>query len=229
TPLRKTKDPDLTHVVNAVNEIRRYLRRGQLVILESTTYPGTTEEVVQPALESSGLRAGRDFCLAFSPERVDPGNPHWGTRNIPIEPFYLSWKAKMNGFEPRFIELAGHINEGMPRFVVEKVTDALNLKRKAIRGSRIHVLGVAYKPGVNDIRESPALNVMRLLRDKGAVLSYSDPYVPALREDGFALDSLPLQNGYLGDVDCVVILTNHREFDYRAVARTARLVVDTRN
>ncbi|TMB58948.1 MAG: nucleotide sugar dehydrogenase [Deltaproteobacteria bacterium] len=324
TPLRKTKDPDLTHVVNAVNEIRRYLRRGQLVILESTTYPGTTEEVVQPALESSGLRAGRDFCLAFSPERVDPGNPEWGTRNIPkvvggvtpdctaaavalyeqcldtvvpvsstrvaemvkllentfrsvniglvneialmshalgidvweviaaaktkpfgfmafypgpglgghcipIDPFYLSWKAKMNGFEPRFIELAGHINEGMPRFVVEKVTDALNVKRKAIHGSRIHVLGVAYKPGVNDIRESPALNVMRLLRDKGAVLSYSDPYVPALREDGFALDSLPLQNGYLGDVDCVVILTNHREFDYRAVARTARLVVDTRN
>jgi len=324
TPLRKTKDPDLTFVVSAVNEIGRYLRRGQLVILESTTYPGTTEEVVQPALESSGLRAGRDFCLAFSPERVDPGNPHWGTRNIPkvvggvtpdctaaavalyeqcvdtvvpvsstrvaemvkllentfrsvniglvneialmshalgidvweviaaaktkpfgfmafypgpglgghcipIDPFYLSWKAKMNGFEPRFIELAGHINEGMPRFVVEKVTDALNVKRKAIRGSRIHVLGVAYKPGVNDIRESPALNVMRLLRDKGAVLSYSDPYVPALREDGFALDSLPLQNGYLGDVDCVVILTNHREFDYRAVARTARLVVDTRN
>jgi len=157
-----------------------------------------------------------------------PG-PGLGGHCIPIDPFYLSWKAKMNGFEPRFIELAGHINEGMPRFVVEKVTDALNVKRKAIHGSRIHVLGVAYKPGVNDIRESPALNVMRLLRDKGAVLSYSDPYVPALREDGFALDSLPLQNGYLGDVDCVVILTSHREFDYPAVARTARLVVDTRN
>src|SRR6266446_1884177 len=324
TPLRKTKDPDLTFVVAAVEEIRKYLRRGQLIILESTTYPGTTEEVVQPALEATGLKAGQDFCLAFSPERIDPGNPHFSTRNIPkvvggmtsrctqvaaalyeqciervipvsstrvaemvkllentfrsvniglvnevalmcnalrvdvwevieaaktkpfgymafypgpglgghcipIDPFYLSWKAKMNGFEPRFIELAGHINEGMPRFVVEKVTDALNVQRKAIHGSRIHVLGVAYKSGVNDIRESPALNVMRLLRDKGAVLSYSDPYVPALREDGFTLDSLPLQNGYLGDVDCVVILTNHREFDYRAVARTARLVVDTRN
>src|SRR2546427_1027021 len=324
TPLRKTKDPDLTHVVAAVNEIRKHLRRGQLVILESTTYPGTTEEVVQPALEASGLQAGRDFCLAFSPERIDPGNPRYKTRNIPkvvggltprctevaaalyaacidevvlvssprvaemvkllentfrsvniglvneialmshalgvdvweviaaaktkpfgfmafypgpglgghcipIDPFYLSWKAKMNGFEPRFIELAGHINESMPRFVVEKITDALNRHRKSVRASRIHVLGVAYKAGVNDLRESPALNVMKILRDKGAVLSYSDPYVPALREDGFALDSLPLQNGYLGDVDCVVILTSHREFDYRAEARTARLVVDTRN
>ncbi len=324
TPLRKTKDPDLTYVVSAVNEIRRYLRPGQLVILESTTYPGTTEEVVQPALESSGLRVGRDFCLAFSPERIDPGNAHYNTRNIPkvvggvtaactaaaralyeqcveqvipvsstrvaemvkllentfrsvniglvneialmsnalgidvwevieaaktkpfgfmafypgpglgghcipIDPFYLSWKAKMNGFEPRFIELAGHINEGMPRFVVEKVTDALNGHRKAIRGSRIHILGVAYKAGVNDVRESPALNVMRLLHDKGAELSYSDPYVPAIREEGFSLDSLHLQNGYLGSVDCVVILTAHREFDYPGVAKTARLVVDTRN
>jgi UDP-N-acetyl-D-glucosamine dehydrogenase len=324
TPLRKTKDPDLTFVVSAVNEITRYLRRGQLVILESTTYPGTTEEVVQPALEASGLQVGRDFCLAFSPERIDPGNQHFNTRNIPkvvggvtpgcteaaktlyeqcvekvvavssprvaemvkllentfrsvniglvneialmshalgidvwevidaaktkpfgfmafypgpglgghcipIDPFYLSWKAKMNGFEPRFIELAGHINEGMPRFVVEKVTDALNSHQKSVRGSRIHVLGVAYKAGVNDIRESPALNVMRLLHDKGALLSYSDPYIPAIREEGIELDSLPIQNGYLGDVDCVVILTNHREFDYPSVARTSRLVVDTRN
>jgi len=324
TPLRKTKDPDLTHVVSAVNEICRYLRRGQLVILESTTYPGTTEEVVQPALEASGLRVGTDFALAFSPERIDPGNAHFNTRNIPkvvggvtpectriaktlyeqcvervvavssprvaemvkllentfrsvniglvneialmshalgidvwevidaaktkpfgfmafypgpglgghcipIDPFYLSWKAKMNGFEPRFIELAGHINEGMPRFVVEKITDALNVHRKSVRGSHIHVLGVAYKAGVNDIRESPALNVMRLLQDKGAVLSYSDPYIPAIREDGLELDSLPLRNGWLGSVDCVVILTNHREFDYPAVARDARLVVDTRN
>jgi len=324
TPLRKTKDPDLTYVVSAVNEIRRYLKRGQLVILESTTYPGTTEEVVQPALEAAGLEVGTDFALAFSPERIDPGNPNFNTRNIPkvvggvtptctevaktlyeqcvervvpvsstriaemvkllentfrsvniglvneialmsnalgldvwevieaaktkpfgfmafypgpglgghcipIDPFYLSWKAKMNGFEPRFIELAGHINEGMPRFVVEKITDALNVHAKSVRGSRIHVLGVAYKPGVNDMRESPALNVMRLLKDKGAILSYSDPYIPAIREDGFALDSLPLQNGWLGNVDCVVILTNHAEFDYGAVAESARLVVDTRN
>jgi UDP-N-acetyl-D-glucosamine dehydrogenase len=135
----------------------------------------------------------------------------------------------MNGFEPRFIELAGHINESMPRFVVEKVTDALNRHRKAVRGSRIHVLGVAYKAGVNDIRESPALNVMRMLAEKGAVLSYTDPYVPTIREEGFALDSLPLLNGYLGEMDCVVVLTDHREFDYPAVARVAPLVVDTRN
>ena len=324
TPLRKTKDPDLTFVVSAVNEIGRYLRRGQLVILESTTYPGTTEEVVQPALEASGLQVGRDFCLAFSPERIDPGNPRFNTRNIPkvvggvtagctevaktlyeqcvdsvvpvssprvaemvkllentfrsvniglvneialmshalgidvwevidaaktkpfgfmafypgpglgghcipIDPFYLSWKAKMTGFEPRFIELAGHINESMPRFVVERVTDALNGRERSVRGSRIHVLGVAYKPGVNDIRESPALNVMRLLLDKGARLSYTDPYIPAIREEALELDSLPLRNGFLADVDCVVILTHHREFDYAEVARTAPLVVDTRN
>jgi UDP-N-acetyl-D-glucosamine dehydrogenase len=324
TPLRKTKDPDLTFVVSAVNEIGRYLRRGQLVILESTTYPGTTQEVVQPALEASGLQVGRDFCLAFSPERIDPGNPRFNTRNIPkvvggvtagctevaktlyeqcvdsvvpvssprvaemvkllentfrsvniglvneialmshalgidvwevidaaktkpfgfmafypgpglgghcipIDPFYLSWKAKMTGFEPRFIELAGHINESMPRFVVERVTDALNGRERSVRGSRIHVLGVAYKPGVNDIRESPALNVMRLLLDKGARLSYTDPYIPAIREEALELDSLPLRNGSLAEVDCVVILTHHREFDYAEVARTAPLVVDTRN
>jgi UDP-N-acetyl-D-glucosamine dehydrogenase len=324
TPLRKTKDPDLTYVVSAVNEIRGHLRQGQLVILESTTYPGTTDEVVLPALESTGLQVGRDFALAFSPERIDPGNQKYNTRNIPkvvggvtpvctevartlyeqsvdtvvavssprvaemvkllentfrsvniglvnemalmshalgidvwevidaaktkpfgfmafypgpglgghcipIDPFYLSWKAKNHGFEPRFIELAGHINEGMPRFVVEKVTDALNRHAKAVRGSRIHVLGVAYKAGVNDIRESPALTVMKLLQEKGAVLSYSDPYIPAIREEGLALDSLPLTNGYLADADCAVILTDHREFDYPAVVRGAPLVVDTRN
>jgi UDP-N-acetyl-D-glucosamine dehydrogenase len=324
TPLRKTRDPDLTYIVAAVNEIAHHLRRGQLVILESTTYPGTTEELVQPALEASGLKAGQDFCLAFSPERIDPGNPSFNTRNIPkvvggltprctevasalyaqcietvvpvsspsvaemvkllentfrsvniglvnemalmshalgidvwevieaaktkpfgfmpfypgpglgghcipIDPFYLSWKAKMSGFEPRFIELAGHVNESMPRFVVERVTDALNRHRKAVRGARIHVVGVAYKAGVNDLRESPALNVMRLLSEKGAELSYSDPYIPAIREPGLELDALPLQNGYLGEVDCVVILTAHTEFDYPAIVRTAPLVVDTRN
>jgi UDP-N-acetyl-D-glucosamine dehydrogenase len=157
-----------------------------------------------------------------------PG-PGLGGHCIPIDPFYLSWKAKMNGFEPRFIELAGHINEGMPRFVVEKVTDALNRHRKSVRGARIHVLGVAYKAGVNDVRESPALSVMRILAEKGAELSYSDPYVPAIREDGFELDALPLKNGYLGGVDCVVVLTDHREFDYGWVVQTAPLVVDTRN
>ena len=172
------------------------------------------------------IDAAKTKPFGFMPFYPGPG---LGGHCIPIDPFYLSWKAKMNGFEPRFIELAGHINEGMPRFVVEKVTDALNAHRKSVRGSHIHVLGVAYKPGVNDIRESPALNVMRLLHEKGAVLSYSDPYIPAIREDGLELDSLPLRNGWLGSVDCVVILTNHREFDYPAVARDARLVVDTRN
>jgi UDP-N-acetyl-D-glucosamine dehydrogenase len=324
TPLRKTKDPDLTFIVSAVGEIRKYLRPGQLVILESTTYPGTTDEVVQPALETSGLVVGRDFGLAFSPERIDPGNKQYQTRNIPkvvggvtpsctevaaalyaqcmdtvvpvsstrvaemvkllentfrsvniglvneialmcnslqidvwevidaaktkpfgfmafypgpglgghcipIDPFYLSWKAKMHGFETRFIELAGHINESMPRFVVEKVTDALNRHSKSLRGSRIHILGVAYKAGVNDVRESPALNVMKILSEKGAILSYTDPYIPTVRDEGLALDSLPLGNGYLGDVDCTVILTNHPEFDYGNVVATSRLVVDTRN
>ena len=324
TPLRKTKDPDLTYVVSAVNEIKQHLRKGQLVILESTTYPGTTDEVVRPVLETGGLVAGKDFALAFSPERIDPGNKTYNTKNIPkvvgghtasctqvakalyeqsvetvvavsstqvaemvkllentfrsvniglvneiammcgalninvwevidaaktkpfgfmpfypgpglgghcipIDPFYLSWKAKMNGFDARFIELAGAINEGMPRYVVEKITDALNQNRKSIRGSRIHVLGVAYKAGVNDIRESPALIVMKILAEKGAVLSYSDPYIPVIREDGFELDSVELTNGYLGNVDCVVILTDHKEIDYGQVVKTSPLVVDTRN
>jgi UDP-N-acetyl-D-glucosamine dehydrogenase len=324
TPLRKTKDPDLTYVVSAVNEIRKYLRPGQLVILESTTYPGTTDEVVRPALESGGLRAGRDFWLAFSPERIDPGNPTFNTRNIPkvvggmtpdctslaktlyeqsvetvipvsspqvaemvkllentfrsvniglvneialmcsaleinvwevidaaktkpfgfmafypgpglgghcipIDPFYLSWKARMNGFDARFIELAGYINESMPRFVVEKVTDALNRHRKSVHGAHVHVLGVAYKAGVNDVRESPALTVMRLLAEKGAKLSYSDPFVPRLREDGIDLEALPLTNGALGDVDCVVILTAHANVDYAGILDAVPSVVDTRN
>ncbi len=324
TPLRKTKDPDLTYVVAAVTEIAKYVRPGQLVILESTTYPGTTEEVVLPALEAAGLTVGKDIALAFSPERIDPGNKQFNTRNIPkvvggvtpqctevaaclyaqrietvvpvsstrvaemvkllentfrsvniglvneialicnalgidvwevieaaktkpfgfmpfypgpglgghcipIDPFYLSWKAKMNGFETRFIELAGYINESMPRFVVERITEALNRHSKSVRGSRVHVLGVAYKRGVNDIRESPALNVMKMLDDKGAVLSYSDPYIPAIREEGFSLDALPLGNGTLAGIDCVVVLTDHPEFDYRALAETAPLIVDTRN
>jgi UDP-N-acetyl-D-glucosamine dehydrogenase len=324
TPLRKTKDPDLTYVISAVNEIRKHLRPGQLVVLESTTYPGTTDEVVRPALESGGLRVGEDFWLAFSPERIDPGNATFNTRNIPkvvggmtptcselaktlyeqsvetvvvvsspqvaemvkllentfrsvniglvneialmcsaldinvwevidaaktkpfgfmafypgpglgghcipIDPFYLSWKARMNGFDARFIELAGYINESMPRFVVEKVTDALNRDRKSVHGAHVHVLGVAYKAGVNDVRESPALTVMRLLREKGARLSYSDPYVPHVEEDGIVLDALPLTNGSLADVDCVVILTAHPDVDYGAVLAAVPSVVDTRN
>jgi UDP-N-acetyl-D-glucosamine dehydrogenase len=157
-----------------------------------------------------------------------PG-PGLGGHCIPVDPFYLSWKAKMNGFEPRFIELAGQINGSMPRFVVEKVTEALNARQRSVRGSRIHILGVAYKAGVNDVRESPALNVMKLLADRGALLSYSDPYVPALRDEGLVLDSLGLDNGYLATVDCVVILTAHPEFAWAHIAQNAPLIVDTRN
>ena len=324
TPLRKTKDPDLSYVVKSLEAVAATAHAGQLVILESTTYPGTTEEVALPMLEARGLKADRDFFLAFSPERVDPGNPTYLTRNIPkivgghgpastqvaaalysqvvskvipvsstrvaemvkllentfravniglvneiaqmchkmdidvwevieaaktkpfgfmafypgpglgghcipIDPFYLSWKAKMNGYEARFIELAGHVNEGMPRFVVEKVTDALNRHSKSVRGARVHILGVAYKAGVNDLRESPALNVMKLLQDKGAVLSYTDSFIPAIREEGITLDAQPLKNGTLAGIDCVVVLTDHRDIDYPQVARTAPLVVDTRN
>jgi UDP-N-acetyl-D-glucosamine dehydrogenase len=324
TPLRKTKDPDLTYIVSAVRSIRDHLRRGQLVILESTTYPGTTEEVVQPILEESGLRAGRDFYLAFSPERIDPGNPNFQTRNIPkvvgghtpacsaaaqtlyeqcietvvpvsstrvaemvkllentfrsvniglvnelaqmshrlgidvwevidaaktkpfgfmpfypgpglgghcipVDPYYLSWKARMHDFEPRFIELAGIVNESMPRFVVERITEALNRRSKSVRDSKIHLIGIAYKRGVNDVRESPALNVMKILFEKGAVLSFSDPYVPRLREEGLELASIPVEAALSNGCDCAVILTDHTEFDYDYIARSARIVVDTRN
>ena len=324
TPLRKTKDPDLTYIVSAVRSIRDHLRRGQLVILESTTYPGTTEEVVQPILEESGLRAGRDFYLAFSPERIDPGNPQFQTRNIPkvvgghtpacsaaaqtlyeqcietvvpvsstrvaemvkllentfrsvniglvnelaqmshrlgidvwevidaaktkpfgfmpfypgpglgghcipVDPYYLSWKARMHDFEPRFIELAGIVNESMPRFVVERVTEALNRRSKSVRDSKIHLIGLAYKRGVNDVRESPALNVMKILFEKGAVLSYSDPYVPRLREEGLELASIPVEAALSNGCDCAVILTDHTEFDYEYIAKNSRAVVDTRN
>jgi len=324
TPLTKQREPDLSIVTTAVKGIAERLKKGQLVVLESTTYPGTTREELLPRFEARGLACGKDFFLAFSPEREDPGNRSFNTQTIPkvvggmdaasldvavalygaaiqtvvpvsspevaeaakilenvfravnialanemklvldemginvwevieaaktkpfgfmpfypgpglgghcipSDPFYLSWTAKMNGFDARFIELAGAINEGMPRYVVEKITDALNHARKSIRGSRIHVLGVAYKPGVNDIRESPALIVMRILADKGAVLTYSDPYIPTLRDEGFALDSIELTNGYLGKVDCVVILTDHKEVDYDEAVKTAPLLVDTRN
>jgi UDP-N-acetyl-D-glucosamine dehydrogenase len=157
-----------------------------------------------------------------------PG-PGLGGHCIPIDPFYLSWKARMNGFDARFIELAGSINESMPRFVVEKVTEALNRLCKSVRGARVHVLGVAYKAGVNDIRESPSLVVMKLLAERGAILSYSDPFVPTVREEGFELDALPLKNGSLAGVDCVVILTDHPGTDYHTVVETAPAVVDTRN
>jgi UDP-N-acetyl-D-glucosamine dehydrogenase len=324
TPLRKTRDPDLSYVVLAVDAVRARLRPGQLVILESTTYPGTTDEVVQPALEEGGLKAGKDFHLAFSPERVDPGNPTYTTRTIPkvvggvneistdlakelyasiistivpvsstqvaemvkllentfravniglvneialmshrmnidvwevieaastkpfgfmpfypgpglgghcipIDPFYLSWKARQNGFECRFIELAGHINGSMPAFVVERVSEALNSQKKSINGSRIHIFGVAYKKDVSDMRESPALDVLELLHRRGAVLSYTDPHVPSLEHGEMSMKSVAEVDASGDSIDCAVICTNHSVFNYREMPKRFPLVVDTRN
>jgi UDP-N-acetyl-D-glucosamine dehydrogenase len=322
TPLRKTKDPDMSFIVSSCAEIARYFHPGMLIILESTTYPGTTDEVVLPMLEKSGLRVGQDFFLCFSPERVDPGNPRFQTFNIPkvvggttpacteigrlfyaqalehvvpvsstqvaemvkllentfrminiglaneiammcdrmginvwevieaaatkpfgfmpfypgpglgghcipIDPFYLSWKTKQAGIEARFIELAGYINGQMPHFVVDKVQHALNDASKPVRGSHIHVMGVAYKKDIDDVRESPALDIMLLLKQRGARITYTDPHVPHLRLDGLDLDSEPIS---LGDAaDCVVIVTDHTAFDYPALVKGARLIVDTRN
>jgi UDP-N-acetyl-D-glucosamine dehydrogenase len=328
TPLRKTKDPDMSYIVSAVESIALHLRPGVLVCLESTTYPGTTEEVVQPLLEAGGLKAGKDFFLAFSPERVDPGNPTFQTHNvpkvvggltptcselagalygtaiativpvsstrvaemvkllentfravniglvnelalmcdrmnidvwevveaartkpfgfmafypgpglgghcIPIDPFYLSWKAKQSGFDPRFIELAGHINAAMPHYVVEKVVEALNSRRKALNGSRVLVAGVAYKRDIDDMRESPALDIMSLLHAKGAQVSYTDPHVAEVDArswgGGVAVRSVPAERELFRKSDCIVIVTDHKTFDYAAMVESADLIVDTRN
>jgi UDP-N-acetyl-D-glucosamine dehydrogenase len=324
TPLRKTKDPDLSYVVLAVEAVAATLRPGQLVILESTTYPGTTDEVVQPMLEAKGLRADVDFFLAFSPERVDPGNQQFTTKNIPkivgglgpsstevaaalyestvehvvrvsstrvaemvkllentfravniglvneialmchkmdinvwevidaartkpfgfmafypgpglgghcipIDPFYLSWKARQSGFECRFIELAGQVNASMPAYVVDRVAEALNTVRKPINGSRVHLVGVAYKRDVNDLRESPALDVIELLMKRGAVLSYSDPFVPELCHGGHMMRSIELSVALQAPLDCIVICTDHSVFDCPAIAGSGTPVVDTRN
>jgi UDP-N-acetyl-D-glucosamine dehydrogenase len=328
TPLRKTKDPDLSYVVSAVEMIADHLHPGMLVVLESTTYPGTTEEVVQPILERRGLKAGEDFFLAFSPERVDPGNEKWNTKNvpkvvggltpnwsalaralyeasidtdievgsprvaemvkllentfravniglvnelalmcdrlgmsvwevvdaaatkpfgfmpfypgpglgghcIPIDPFYLSWKVKEVGFEARFIELAGHVNGAMPHHVVEKIADALNSHSKSVRGSSVLILGISYKRDIDDVRESPALDVMAALHQKGARVGYHDPYLPTLLArdwpGGFDLRSTPLSPETLAAADCAVIVTDHRVMDFEAIVQHARLVVDTRN
>jgi UDP-N-acetyl-D-glucosamine dehydrogenase len=327
TPLRKTKDPDMSFIVSAAEAIADHVHPGMLVVLESTTYPGTTEEVVQPLLERGGLKAGVDFFLAFSPERVDPGNERFNTRNvpkvvggttpecaalaaalystavetvvpvsstrvaemvkllentfravniglvneialmcdtlgidvwevvdaaktkpfgfmpfypgpglgghcIPIDPFYLSWKAKQYGFEPRFIELAGQVNGAMPHATVDKIADALNVHKKALNGSKVLVAGVAYKRDIDDIRESPSLDVMGLLHQKGARLCYVDPYVPRLSAKawlgGYELKSVDLTAEAIADVDCVAILTDHSTVDYDALVATASLIVDTR-
>jgi UDP-N-acetyl-D-glucosamine dehydrogenase len=328
TPLRKTKDPDLSYIVAATEKIAEFLKPGTLVILESTTYPGTTDEVVQPILERGGLRAGVDFFLAFSPERVDPGNPTFTTHNvpkvvggltpvcsalaadlysaaietivpvsstrvaemvkllentfravniglvnelalmcdrlgidvwevvaaaatkpfgfmpfypgpglgghcIPIDPFYLSWKVRQTGFEPRFIELAGHINGNMPHYVVDKVADALNSRKKSINGSKVLIAGIAYKRDIDDMRESPALDVMSLLHQKGAVVQFADPWVPRLHaaewQGGIELQAVEMTSDLLGRVDCVVITTDHKMFDYARIVRDADVIVDTRN
>jgi len=324
TPLRKTKDPDVSYIVAAVEQIAKYLHPGMLVLLESTTYPGTTDELILPMLEATGLKVGVDFYLAFSPERVDPGNPKYTTRNIPkvvggitpactehaaalygsalehvvpvsstrvaemvkllentyrsvniglvnelalmcdsmgigvwevidaaatkpfgfmpfypgpglgghcipIDPFYLSWKAKQVGFEARFIELAGQVNSFMPRHVVAKATEALNDQGKAVRGSKILVLGVAYKNDIEDVRESPALDIINHLRRLGADVAYSDPFVHALEEEGIDLVSRPLTDDVLSGSDLVVITTGHRNVDYDRVVKLAPAVLDTRN
>ena len=323
TPLRKTKDPDLSFVVKAVEAVAKVLRRGQLVILESTTYPGTTDEVVQPMLEAKGFKAGDDFLLAFSPERVDPGNalyttkqipkvvggrgkvstdvacalysrvvasvvpvsstrvaemvkllentfravniglvneialmsrkmdidvwevidaaktkpfgfmpfypgPGLGGHCIPIDPFYLSWKARQSGFECRFIELAGQVNGSMPEYVVMRVADALNSVMKPINGARVHLFGIAYKRDVNDMRESPALDVLELLSRRGAQISYTDPWVPEFDHGGHRMTSIPFDLAVTTPFDCVVIATDHTGFDYARIAAMP-LVVDTRN
>lgn len=323
TPLRKTRDPDVSFIISAVVDIRKALRKDQLVILESTTYPGTTEEVILPLLAETGLVPGRDFHLAFSPERVDPSNREFTTRNIPkvvggltprctelavglyrkaldrvipvssprvaemvkllentfrsvniglvnemallcdrlgidvwevidaaatkpfgfmpfypgpglgghcipIDPFYLAWKARERGFDARFIELAGQINSYMPFYVVSKITDALNRSRKAVRGSRILVLGVAYKAETDDVRESPALDVMELLIERGAEIAYHDPLVASIDVPA-RLESVPLTEQALRETDCAVIVTAHSGIDYGLVARSAPAVVDARN
>ena len=329
TPLNKIKDPDLSYVVTAAETIRAGLRPGQLVILESTTYPGTTDEVVLPILEESGLTVGRDVFLCFSPERVDPGNPTWHTKNtpkviggvteacqaagvalyetvfdtlvpvesaraaelvkvyentfrminialaneiaqacdrldvdvwgvidaaatkpfgfmrftpgpglgghcIPLDPHYLSWKMRTLAYRTRMIELASEINAEMPAFVVRKVADALNDASKPVRGSRVLVLGVAYKKDIDDLRESPALEILRMLQEKGAEVGYHDPYCPAIADDGHTdLADLPMQSAALtpetlAATDAVVIVTDHSGVDYDAVVAHAPLVVDTR-
>jgi UDP-N-acetyl-D-glucosamine dehydrogenase len=323
TPLSKTKDPDLSLVVEAARAIAGHLREGQLVVLERTTYPGTTEELIQPILEAGGLRAGDGFFLAFSPERVDPGNARFNTRNtpkiiggvtpactrvarllyaravetvipvsttraaemvkllentfrsvniglvnevalmcrrlgvdvwevieaaaskpfgfmpffpgpglgghcIPVDPLYLSWKLKTLNYRARFIELAGEVNSEMPEHVCQRVADALNERERSVKGSRILVLGVAYKRDVDDVRESPALDIIRLLQSRGAEVAYNDPHVPELVLDHSTLRSQELRPA-LGRADLVLIVTDHTAYPYPEIVEGAAVVVDTRN
>jgi UDP-N-acetyl-D-glucosamine dehydrogenase len=323
TPLNKTKDPDLSFILAAAEKLAKRLHPGMLIILESTTYPGTTEEAILPVLEQSGLKVGQDFFLCFSPERIDPGNETFKTRNIPkviggvtsqcvqvgalfysqvmdhvvpvsstrvaemvkllentfrminiglaneiammctrmgidtwevieaaatkpfgfmpfypgpglgghcipVDPHYLSWKTKQAGFEPRFIELASTINRQMPRFVVDKVQAALNEHLKPVKNSRIHLIGVAYKRNISDVRESPAIDILSLLEQRGGVVTYTDPFVPELQLESRTLQSRPLLEA-AAQSDCVVIVTDHTDLDYAALVGAATLIVDTRN
>jgi UDP-N-acetyl-D-glucosamine dehydrogenase len=323
TPLRKTKDPDMSYIVSACQEIAKHFHAGMLVVLESTTYPGTTDELVLPMLQRDDLKVGEDFFLCFSPERVDPGNPKYQTVNIPkvvggitaactemgalfyaqaletvvpvsstrvaemvkllentfrminiglvnemalmcdrmginvwevieaaatkpfgfmpfypgpglgghcipIDPFYLSWKTKQAGIEARFIELAGYINGQMPHFVVDKVQNALNEHSKPLKGSHVHILGMAYKKDIDDVRESPALDILHLLKQRGAKMTYSDPFVPFVNLEGAEIRS-ENADAMAAVADCVVIATNHTNFDYANVLAGAKLIVDTRN
>ena len=324
TPLSKTRDPDVSYVVAATESIANFLRRGQLIILESTTYPGTTRELMLPMLEARGLKVGEDFFLCFSPERVDPGNEVWRVANtpkviggitprcleagrvlyeqaieqvvavsnteaaeltkllentfrsvnialvnemaqvadrlgvdvfevieaaatkpfgfmkftpgpgigghcIPLDPHYLAWKMKTLNYKTRMIELAGEINSEMPNYVVNKVQDALNDRGKPVRGSRILILGMAYKRDIDDVRESPSLDVMRLLVRKGAEVMFHDPYVSEVRDENEVYESVELTDRLLSSCDCVVIATDHQVIDYEQVVSNAPLVVDTRN
>ena len=331
TPLRKTKEPDVSFILAAAEAIKKRLRRGQLVILESTTYPGTTDEVLLPMLEETGLKLDQDFLLAFSPERVDPGNPDYQTHNIPkvvggvtddsteastclysqvvkqvhsvssarvaeaakllentfravnigmanemarlcyalnidtwevisaaatkpfgfmafypgpgigghcipLDPHYLSWKARQHGFDSRFIGLAEEVNSRMPDHVVQLVSDGLNDDRKAMNGARVLVLGVAYKRDIDDVRESPALSIIDRLRSKGCEVSYHDPFIRELRFDethtessGAPLCSIELSDEQIKTSDCIVIVTNHSQIDYRRIVDLGKLIVDTRN
>ena len=322
TPLNKTKEPDNSFIMGAAEDLRLHLHKNQLVVLESTTFPGFTREVLLPKLQETGLKVGQDFYLCFSPERVDPGNPNYHTKNtpkvvggttlncleaicamygefldslikvsstdaaemvkllentfravniglvnevaimseklgldtweiinaaatkpfgfmpfypgpglgghcIPVDPLYLSWKLKTLKYEARFITLADEINSHMPDFVVEKVQNGLNDAERAIKGSKILVVGVAYKKNIDDVRESPALDVIHLLQLKGATVTYHDTHVPSIRMGDRVMKSQPLAG--LGEVDCVLVLTDHSDVDYARVVREAKLVVDTRN
>jgi UDP-N-acetyl-D-glucosamine dehydrogenase len=324
TPLSKTRDPDVSYILAASESVAAGLRKGQLIILESTTYPGTTREVMLPALEATGLSIGEDFNLCFSPERVDPGNETWNTKNtpkvvggitaacteagaafygkfldtivpvssaeaaemtkilentfravniglanetaliaerlgvdvwevieaaatkpfgfmkftpgpglgghcIPVDPHYLSWKMRTLNYKTRFIELASEINSEMPYFVVDKIREALNGRRKAVNGSKVLALGVAYKRDIEDVRESPALDVIRLLEADGATVSYHDPFVAELHEEGTHLSSVELTDAVMAEADAVVILTDHSDFDYQRVVDASTVLVDARH